>query len=116
MYGLESSPADWAVYRDRAMRAMEWSQADQKYRLRQSPEGNVWGIVKILENEQTGETAEETVGHLVVYVDDVMGDWRLSGSAVQQNGSMTRLGPSFAALNSCGLLMVNPCGWDSPLM
>ena len=32
----------------------------------------MWGIVKLLENEETGEATEEAVCHLVVYVDDVM--------------------------------------------
>ena len=86
----------------------------------------MWGIVKILENEETGETAEETVSHLVVYVDDVMvaaprgiaerflgrleTEWKCSPVEWANDKTWTKF---FAASNSCGLLMVNPCGWDS---
>ena len=67
MYGLNTSPADWSRYRDASLRTMTWEEDGASFRLRQSPEGNVWAVMKTHAGGR-----EEMTGQVVVYVDDIM--------------------------------------------
>ena len=68
LYGFTSSPAHWAVHRDRMMAEFERSSEGSKMVLKRSEEGNLWKIMKQSPNE-TEWTCE---GHVIVYVDDIM--------------------------------------------
>lgn len=89
LYGLPSSPACWAIYRDTTMKTFEWHDEALGMRcfLEQTPEGNLWKIWGV--NLEMGEKAEKQVlGHVLIYVDDMM----VLGSAGIREGFMKRLG------------------------
>ena len=68
LYGFTSSPAHWAVHRDRMMAEFEWSSEGSKMVLKRSEEGNLWKIMK----QSPTETEWTCEGHVIVYVDDIM--------------------------------------------
>ena len=68
LYGLTSSPAHWAVHRDRMMGTFEWVCQGVTYMLKKSEEGNLWKVMK-RSNENEDLSCE---GHVIVYVDDIM--------------------------------------------
>ena len=45
LYGLPSSPACWAKFRDETMKTFEWETENGRVGLRQTPETNLWKIV-----------------------------------------------------------------------
>ena len=68
LYGFTSSPAHWAVHRDKVMSGFEWSRDGSRWVLSRSEEGNLWKIMKCDPN--SGNWTCE--GHVIVYVDDIM--------------------------------------------
>ena len=46
LYGLPSSPACWALYRDRCMKSFEWEDQEFHYGMKQTAEGNLWEILE----------------------------------------------------------------------
>ncbi len=70
LYGFTSSPAHWAIHRDKTMSEFRWETLGSQFYLRKTAEGNLWKIMK-----QVGETPGEKdscEGHVIVYVDDIM--------------------------------------------
>ena len=67
LYGLPSSPACWAKFRDETMKTFEWETENGRVGLQQTPEGNLWKIVNL-----EGADAGKMVGQVLVYVDDLM--------------------------------------------
>eukprot|EP00435_Cladocopium_sp_Y103_P034599 s2994_g9.t1 len=78
LYGFQSSPAHWAVFRDRTMRRFEWKGTyhpdgqSREYKLEQTPEGNLWRILCRKTNSSGEDGKYQQVGLIVVYVDDLM--------------------------------------------
>ena len=76
LYGLNSSPADWATFRDKAMKTFRWRRGAVQFRLTPTSESNVWSIMGKKDGSGNGPVAEterwQVHGHLVVYVDDMM--------------------------------------------
>ena len=79
LHGLPSSPACWALYRDRCMKSFEWEDEEFHYGMKQTAEGNLWEISETPKNAPNGEgnagrdgTDTRRVGHVLVYVDDMM--------------------------------------------
>ena len=66
LYGFPSSPARWSAHRDSVLRTSEWEMDNQKFVLKSTPEGNLWKIIR------NPDTEAECVGHVLIYVDDVM--------------------------------------------
>ena len=50
LYGLTTSPADWAVYRDSVLKTFEWNNEEGHFWLRATKEQNLWKIIKRREN------------------------------------------------------------------
>ena len=67
LYGLPSSPACWAKFRDETMKTFEWETEKGRVGIQQTPEGNLWKIVNL-----DGADAGKMVGQVLVYVDDLM--------------------------------------------
>ena len=69
MYGLETSPADWSVFRDQRLKAFERKLEGRSLKLQQTTEANVWAAM-----EQKKETNEPQApsGYVVIYVDDFL--------------------------------------------
>ena len=86
LYGLPSSPACWAVYRNNTMRTFEWHDQDMDLRcyMEQTPEGNLWKIWGIGKGE---EAVKRVLGHVLIYIDDMM----VLGSDGIRKGFMKRL-------------------------
>ena len=81
LYGFQSSPAHWAVYRDQTMRWFTWQgdaspgEVQKDYKLEQTPEGNLWRILckgGDAPGEEVRPDGYRQVGLVVVYVDDLM--------------------------------------------
>ena len=81
LYGFQSSPAHWAVYRDQTMRRFTWQgdaspgEMQKEYKLEQTPEGNLWRILckgGDAPGEEVRPDGYRQVGLVVVYVDDLM--------------------------------------------
>ena len=71
MYGLETSPADWSVFRDQRVRKFTWNLGGRTYFMRQTTELNVWAIVST--SGSVGSNQDEKVeGFCTFYVDDVL--------------------------------------------
>ena len=71
MYGLETSPADWSVFRDQRVRKFTWNLGGRTYFMRQTTELNVWAIVST--SGSVGSDQDEKVeGFCTFYVDDVL--------------------------------------------
>ena len=72
LYGFPSSPARWSVHRDETFRKFQWfgGRVDgegSRFFLEQTPEGNLWKVF-----EESPKGVKGCVGHIIVYVDDVM--------------------------------------------
>ena len=67
LYGLRSSPADWATYRNRLMRSFQWQHEGVTLELRETPEPNLW---KIVERRPLDQEELPPKGFIGVYVDD----------------------------------------------
>ena len=67
LYGLQTSPSDWGAFRDGEMNSWTWSKGNRSFRLECTREPNLWRIKERL----AGDT-EKTVGHILVYVDDML--------------------------------------------
>ena len=67
MYGLDSSPADWAAFRDASLKNFNWHDGGAQYSLTSTSESNLWSVV-----EKRNDKSGKVVGHVVVYVDDMM--------------------------------------------
>lgn len=74
LYGFTSSPAHWSAHRDRTMKTFQWLEGEWMFYLRPTEEANLWKIWKVKATEEGREEAAEPecVGHIVVYVDDLM--------------------------------------------
>ena len=46
LYGLRSSPADWASFRNKMLRTFLWQQDGVTLELRETPEPNLWKIIE----------------------------------------------------------------------
>ena len=68
MYGLDSSPADWAAFRDASLKNFTWQNGGAHYSLISTSESNLWSVVE----KKNGGKSGKVVGQLVVYVDDMM--------------------------------------------
>lgn len=87
LYGFPSSPARWSLHRDATMKGFQWEENSSVFTIQQTPEGNLW---KIWESVSGGSAV--CVGHVLVYVDDVM---VISRGDVRQ-GFITRLKQEWA--------------------
>ena len=67
LYGFPSSPARWSLHRDATMKGFQWEDGLSAFTLQQTPEGNLWKIFESVSGEPG-----ICVGHILVYVDDVM--------------------------------------------
>ena len=67
MYGLDSSPADWRVYRDTMLQQFKWELNGLQHELRPTPEGNLWQVIAT-----QADGKEKAVGYVAVYVDDLL--------------------------------------------
>ena len=72
LYGLPSSPACWALYRDRCMKSFEWEKNGCRYGMKQTAEGNLWEIFETPKTPLGKDLEPQRVGHVLVYVDDMM--------------------------------------------
>ena len=79
LYGFQSSPARWAGHRDGTLKVFRWIHEDGcGFYLQNTPEVNLWRIMKqklkegINQHTMVPQTNDECVGHLVVYVDDLL--------------------------------------------
>ena len=70
LYGLETSPADWSLYRDSIISKLKWEQDGRECRLQRTTEQNLWKLC----SRPLGKTeADETEdGFVIVYVDDIL--------------------------------------------
>ena len=78
LYGFASSPAHWAVHRDKTMSGFQWNVGKDQFFLKRTEEGNFWKIMK-KGDQQNPDTCE---GHVIVYVDDIM---VLAGDSVRES-------------------------------
>ena len=67
LYGFPSSPARWSVHRDQTLKEFLWESNGLRYHLQSTPEGNLWKVI-----ETNDQDSMQCVGHIIVYVDDVM--------------------------------------------
>ena len=78
-YGLDSSPRNWADYRDAEVRKFSWEDGDKVFWLLQCPEKNLWRILSRPRDGMDVNMAKvvddneiQTEGYVVVYVDDLL--------------------------------------------
>jgi len=81
LYGLPSSPACWAMHRDKTLKGFHPELREQCH-LEQTPEGNLWKVMCT-----DGQGQERVVGHILIYVDDMM----VLGPESVRNGFMKRM-------------------------
>ena len=67
LYGLPSSPACWAKFRDETLKSFTWETKNGRVGMHQTPEGNLWKIYHL-----DGDYVGKMVGQVLVYVDDLM--------------------------------------------
>ena len=77
MYGLDTSPADWAAFRDQKMTGFRWETEEHRCHLVKSPEPNIWSIMGVSktdypEQQLNDDAYAQPLGFLIVYVDDVL--------------------------------------------
>ena len=70
LYGLQTSPADWSVFRDSSMQSWSWRRGSATCMLRSTAEPNLWQIL-----EREPEKGEKVSGYLVVYMSTMC--WRV---------------------------------------
>ena len=76
MYGLDSSPADWRIYRDSMLQKFKWNLNGVQHELRSTPEGNLWQVIACPTNGD-----EYAAGYVAVYVGDLLAVGPDDGSA-----------------------------------
>ena len=84
LYGLRSSPADWATYRNRLMRSFQWQHEGVTLELRDTPEPNLW---KIVERRPLDQEEPPPKGFIGVYV----GDFIIVGAKDIVKGALSRI-------------------------
>ena len=84
LYGLRSSPADWATYRNRLMRTFQWQHEGVTLELRETPEPNLW---KIVERRPLDQGEPPPRGFIGVYV----GDFIVVGAKDIVKGALSRI-------------------------
>ena len=77
MYGLDTSPADWATFRDRHLGTFRWERQTHRCHLARSPEPNIWSIMGVPKEQYptpnlNDDAYANPLGFLIVYVDDVL--------------------------------------------
>ena len=77
MYGLDTSPADWATFRDRHLGTFRWETQTHRCHLARSPEPNIWSIMGVPKEQYptpnlNDDAYANPLGFLIVYVDDVL--------------------------------------------
>ena len=77
MYGLDTSPADWASFRDHRMSSFRWETPTHRCRLSRSPEPNIWSIMGVCKTKHpepvlNDDAHADPLGFLIVYVDDIL--------------------------------------------
>ena len=84
LYGLTTSPADWAAFRDSELRKFEWQDGDDHFRLVPTREMNLWKIMRRSSTEKGSE--EEMAGLCSVYVDDILtaGDKKITEGFIRR--------------------------------
>ena len=110
LYGLQTSPRDWAVYRDKELRSIAL-ETPAGARLKQGLTDESLWFVKSKEGR--------TLGLMIVYVDDIalFGPGKLLEDVVTELGKKWRLSePSWASMGSsitfCGMELTQACyGW-----
>ena len=87
LYGLDSSPKNWADYRDSEFRKISWTSSSRTFWLTQCPERNLWRILSRADSQmhqlEIDEDEAKTEGYVVVYVDDLL---IVGGSTTVQEG------------------------------
>eukprot|EP00435_Cladocopium_sp_Y103_P068514 s1206_g31.t1 len=72
LYGLTSSPSDWAIYRDDTIPTLTWKRISNERSLKghfqKTPDENIWRLVEA--DEITGE--KHWSGLMCIYVDDLL--------------------------------------------
>ena len=76
LYGLDSSPKNWADYRDSEFRKISWTSSSRTFWLTQCPERNLWRILSRADSQmhqlEIDDEEAKTEGYVVVYVDDLL--------------------------------------------
>ena len=129
LYGFPSSPARWSLHRDSVFQTFRWNWDGAEFVLKKTPEGNLWKIMEIcppgLKEVENGRGSEKCVGHVLVYVDDVMvlapktvregfmdrlrREWTVSEpETVSENGWVRFCGLEFRWENSSQLHVAQP--------
>ena len=77
MYGLDTSPADWASFRDHHMSSFRWETPTHRCHLSRSPEPNIWSIMGVCKTKYpepvlNDDAHADPLGFLIVYVDDIL--------------------------------------------
>ena len=77
MYGLDTSPADWASFRDHRMSSFRWETPTHRCHLARSPEPNIWSIMGVSKTNYpeaviNDDAHADPLGFLIVYVDDIL--------------------------------------------
>ena len=77
MYGLDTSPADWASFRDHRMSSFRWETPTHRCHLSRSPEPNIWSIMGVSKTKHpepviNDDAHADPLGFLIVYVDDIL--------------------------------------------
>ena len=77
MYGLDTSPADWASFRDHRMSSFRWETQTHRCHLARSPEPNIWSIMGVSKTNYpeaviNDDAHADPLGFLIVYVDDIL--------------------------------------------
>ena len=70
LYGLTTSPADWAVYRDSVLKTFEWNDGGFEYWMQPTREQNVWKLMRRREGQEKASGVMS--GLCSVYVDDIL--------------------------------------------
>ena len=68
LYGLQSSPSDWGLFRDQQLGIWTWTRGQDECFLRATSEANLWRLCK----RTSGGKGWVTEGYVVIYVDDVL--------------------------------------------
>ena len=72
MYGLIESPKHWGDFRNSKMRGLSWEKGGVMRWLKASPEAHLWEVWEQEPQEGSTVVPSVVVGHVAVYVDDLM--------------------------------------------
>ena len=77
MYGLDTSPADCAMFRDLRMASFRWETAEHRCHLVKSPEPNVWSVMGVNKKDHPelllhDDAYATPLDFIIVYVDDIL--------------------------------------------